>query len=811
MGAGNAGGYSSSSSSSYSASGGGRQSSGGSGGYSYEYSGSSSNLGSSRQGSSYGSAGGGLGGETSYTYESKYSASSGNAGRGSVASGAAGGVYGGSVEASGAQSGGYGQGTQFGNTIQYSGNNEGSSIVAEGAEETKLSANEGGILSTSAGSVGSSTWNAGGSRNSYDYERRYENEYSSSRGSGVRGGQRVEETSSYGGVGQSSSAAGGSSRGTVSYSGWKLLDNGTYIRIYDGRSGSGVGGNDINIGGRGGSRDSGSDDSGWVLQPDGSYKKTQSNWSSWSSESSRGAIGGSNVNNQAGYGDSSQRSGSSYGSAYGQSGSETQLGGGSSSQIGGDSTNTIFNAARGPGDYHGTMRKSELEKEAGGAVFSATGGETRYQVDNTRYQGNVDGSYQGSTYQSGGSGGSNQDGSQSRGSYQGSSGSSQTGNSFSSNFNSGTVSGSSGITSPETSSSGSSSSGAAEAAAQGKWVWSEEKNQWEWKESTVAASFVGGSSNTVAGGGRTSYASNSGGSQLNQGGSQSFSAVGSDYSEGSSGYDGTGPFNPGGQPTIVEGTYAEAKSRDGTGTSYRGPTGRFGAVANEGEYRGLSQGQSQSGFQRSHGSSRGQSYRGSGTYQQGGSQGARQGNTRGSLDQSGTYFRSGHIGEGNAIDNQIDGGSLSGSNDSGWVLLDNGTYVRRTSAWSSESSYQGGVDLSQEEINGLNRQNQFHNEVQGQGAGYGGRNIEDGDHGTNSTGWIRQPDGTMVRKSSSWASWSKTVAGDTYDRSELEQIKRRLENQARSHLSQVEAKVAPSNIEPGFESQLVAGLNKRTR
>ena len=40
-----------------------------------------------------------------------------------------------------------------------------------------------------------------------------------------------------------------------------------------------------------------------------------------------------------------------------------------------------MDAARGPGDYHGTMRESELEREAGGNVFgSREGTETRHQV-----------------------------------------------------------------------------------------------------------------------------------------------------------------------------------------------------------------------------------------------------------------------------------------------------------------------------------------------------------------------------------------------------------------------------------------------
>ena len=35
----------------------------------------------------------------------------------------------------------------------------------------------------------------------------------------------------------------------------------------------------------------------------------------------------------------------------------------------------------------GTISKSELEREAGGKIFSSTSTETRNQVTNTRYQG----------------------------------------------------------------------------------------------------------------------------------------------------------------------------------------------------------------------------------------------------------------------------------------------------------------------------------------------------------------------------------------------------------------------------------------
>ena len=110
---------------------------------------------------------------------------------------------------------------------------------------------------------------------------------------------------------------------TGATSGWRLLDNGTYIRIYDSRST-----------GRG------------------------------SSNNNRGST--------------TSLSGSSSASSSGSSSRGSTVD---------PSLNTIMGAAQGPGDYHGTMKKSELEKEAGGTVFSSTNQETRNQVENTRYQG----------------------------------------------------------------------------------------------------------------------------------------------------------------------------------------------------------------------------------------------------------------------------------------------------------------------------------------------------------------------------------------------------------------------------------------
>ena len=50
-----------------------------------------------------------------------------------------------------------------------------------------------------------------------------------------------------------------------------------------------------------------------------------------------------------------------------------------------DGLRVVAGAAQGPGDYHGTMSKAELEREAGGKVFTGNNA----QVERTRYQGAV--------------------------------------------------------------------------------------------------------------------------------------------------------------------------------------------------------------------------------------------------------------------------------------------------------------------------------------------------------------------------------------------------------------------------------------
>ena len=50
-------------------------------------------------------------------------------------------------------------------------------------------------------------------------------------------------------------------------------------------------------------------------------------------------------------------------------------------------------------------------------------------------------------------------------------------------------------------------------------------------------------------------------------------------------------------------------------------------------------------------------------------------------------------------------------------------------------------------------------------------------------GWIEQPDGTYIRKTSSWASWSKTGhSADDFDPKYLNNVQKQLEAKAKANL-----------------------------
>jgi len=143
----------------------------------------------------------------------------------------------------------------------------------------------------------------------------------------------------------------------------------------------------------------------------------------------------------------------------------------------------------------------------------------------------------------------------------------------------------------------------------------------------------------------------------------------------------------------------------------------------------------------------------------------------------------------------------SGSQDSGWVQLANGTWTRKSSSWSSSS--QSGVRYGAGEAGGVGTGTLLSGDEvashisSGNIVQAGGNGGELGHQGTNSTGWVEMPDGTMVKKSSSWASWSSSSYDrDTPDNS-LEHIQRQLETKVRTNLD----RNMPANVEPGFENE----------
>ena len=510
---------------------------------------------------------------------------------------------------------------------------------------------------------------------------------------------------------------------SFTYSGWRMLPNGTYIRVFESRESSGrsssssSGSADVSQA-SGFQRGSGGLDSQEVrLSGNNGFESTAAGNNYDARESSGSGSFGQSYESSSSFSSSSSRGGAADSASFGwtklpdgtwsrQSSSSTQYiaggstagGRGGASSIGVSSSmdrngatstslgetgslDVLMNAARGPGDYHGTMSKAELEREAGGRVFSAGAGtETRNQVTNTQYRGAGSSSI--------GSSGTSSSGSSS-------SGSSSRGSSGSSGYSSSSSRGSYNEVETEDSNAGSRYTGEGEdyvTTARGRWVWSEESKKWVWEEGSAASS----------------------------GQQQSVDQSSTDSGSTDSGW-----------TILPNGTYVRKMSSWSSSSS--GSSGAGGSAG--------------AGF--SSGSSGSAGYRGS-------SSRGRQG-----------YFESGTLG-GSSGD-----GQSSGNSDSGWVLLANGTYVRKQSSWSasSDSSLSSGV-----------------------GAG-SVLPSEFGDEGNNSTGWIRQPDGTMVKKSSSWASWSSSSVGELGD-DQLRSIQNQLETRARNSLNTL-----PGNVEPGFEKQ----------
>ena len=521
----------------------------------------------------------------------------------------------------------------------------------------------------------------------------------------------------------------------------------------------------------------------------------------------------------------------------------------------------VQGAARGPGNYHGTMSKAELEREAGGPVFSSSDSRTRQQVETTRYQppGLAEGAEETRLFDTQGqlitksadTQGSQQ--SSSSGSFSSSSSSSSSSLSSSSSGNSGSSdvvyggwklldngtyirvydnqysrgSSSGGYQAGSGSSSGSGSGSFRQSSSS-----SSEQVRLEGDSGGVSR---GGSlemtedlsSNSIDGDDNSGYM-NTGwvlqpdGTYVRKQSSWSSSSR-SSQSGGSGANSGRGSGYSGGSSYSSSSSSSSSASSFGSGSGSGNVNVVMGAARGPGDYHGT---MSKSELEREAGGS---------VFGGGGSSETRQQveNTqyRGSTYNAGETYNSGSSlsdddvvvtnggrwvwsevnnkweweaagGSGGSGDARSSQTSDSGSDDSGWVQLANGTWTRQTSSWSSsaQSSVRYGEDGAR---GGVATGTVFSGEqvgsrvAAGQLVPAGQQGGQWGDEGNNSTGWVTRPDGTMVKKSSSWASWSSSSYDTEVPDNNLNHIQRQLEQRVKNNLN----RQLPNNVEPGFEDE----------
>ena len=343
--------------------------------------------------------------------------------------------------------------------------------VASGATETRLTDEETYYANSGAGVGGDSSLTGGsGFQSSYDYEK------------------SVSQTQ------------GGSSSGSSSPCGfgckWKLLENGTYIRVYNtkstaegrGHMGSGSIGN-----GAGNNYDTGSSDSGWVVQPDGSKRREHSSWSSWSSSSSTGYGDGSSYNGGGGGGSGL---GNNYDTGSSDSGWITMPDGSKRrEQSSWSSTSSVENS--------GTYGRGSFG--SGSAASSSSRGTNRVSpsASETQLGGGGSTTYEEGSYYDHENRAKYDDNGRSRTGYTHSSSSSGSSDGGQNLFGSGYSSGSS----SSSLSSSSSSSSRDYGSSTGSWVWNQSakdgKGEWQWTSTTTNedSSSVTKTSGTQSGGG----------------------------------------------------------------------------------------------------------------------------------------------------------------------------------------------------------------------------------------------------------------------------------------------------------------------
>merc|ERR1740137_4157 len=660
-------------------------------------------------------------------------------------------------------------------------------VVADGAEETRLFDTQGQLSGSSSGAGVVKKSETSGSSSS--------SSYSASSGS------------------SESSSGSSESAGDVVYSGWRLLDNGTYIRVYDSNgSGSTSGGNILSVSGSGqlqgglsrgqsssssqssssqevkltgsasgggstgsssaggsyqGSSnidisgnaiedgDEGSQNTGWVRQPDGTYIRKQSSWSSWSSSS--GGSGGDGSVSGGGY--SSQRGQTSTGSVSG--GGYSSGGGQISSSGNGYSSESVSVGGRQSGSA-GSGYSSESVSGGGlssGGSQSSSGG-----------SGYSSGSVSEGGYNSGSYFGSDSSREQALGTSQGYSGSS---GSFSSNSNSAET----------TSLGGSQGSGSLNViigAAGGPGDYHGTISKAELEREAGGAIFSAGRDSET---GRQVQTTQYQGSRyeedeqnqnrLSGGYGEQDYQTGESYQSGSSYSGNSGGSNSG---SVVSG----------------GVHSSGGGYSSGGSYSANSAESSQSVSSGSSSSSGGSSD--DVVVTTGGKWVWSVVNDKWEWEAAPTVSSASAGGNsGNIVD--------SGTDDSGWIQLANGTWTRKSSSWSSSS--QSGVRYGAGEAGGVGTGTLLSGDEvashisSGKLHPAGGDGGEKGNQGTNSTGWVEMPDGTMVKKSSSWASWSSSSYDKNIPDNSLEHIQQQLERRVNTNLD----RNMPANVEPGFENE----------
>merc|ERR1719339_390253 len=533
----------------------------------------------------------------------------------------------------------------------------------------------------------------------------------------------------------SSSAAGSSDSGSNSggeiYSGWRMLDNGTYIRVYDSQREAGA------------------------ASSQGTSGSSASQFNSGSAQSSSSSYQGS--------------SGASYGGSYGSSGSSQGSSG--ISQVSGSSQ-----GSRGYEVSMGVGAGGSLDTDSNTIQGSTSGsGNTGWvrQPDGTfvrkssSWSSQSSGSQQGGgRYQQGGAGQQQQGGGFQRGGQYGGSDTDLDSAAPQGNIQSGNIHSGSYFESG--------ARGSAESASQGSYGASRSGSA-----GSSSQSFQGSSSRVTG--------------ESSQIGGQGIGGIGvlMGAAQGPGDYHGTMSRaelerEAGGRIfNAAEGTetHSQVENTRYQGSSLSsGSSGSYGSSGSSGSYG------SSGGSSGSYGSSSGSSGYSSGSSQQSSSSSSGAASSSSTLDSNDVVETKGGKWVWSEVSQkwewEAEAGAKqaqaavqdSGSSDSGWTMLPNGTWARKTSSWSSHTQTSSGSG----ELGGVSTG------VVLPGGG------EQGHHGSNDTGWITRPDGTMVKKTSAWASWSSS-SHDGLSESALEDVQRGLEQRVRNHL--------PGNVEPGYEQQ----------